>query len=383
MHEISLRSDRNLMDAHNLTIVLCPNLISGSNPLRDVSICSVSGPTMSADAKSPFAQTEERGTTLGMVIKVCIQRYFEVFDEVFDRSEAIPPAITDTSLSSLMSYQPTTDNGMDMMEPLRPPVPPFATGHRRIDSQDSEESIDDAMLVMPIGPSFPSGNGLHPSYAKLAAMQRNANFASTSGPSPSASTSSTTSPIPSTSQAPIAWNTSHHAHSPQFSHKSRHRRVPSGSPGGSTPSIAQGSDIVGAQSMYTVTGGASGAWRSINGHTKNVGSISKAKSLFSIDSGSGGGGDATTGRKGKAGSGSVRFGHGTMRKSSGSGVAAMSVTAEGFFAPPTTSPRAAPTAASNSVPSVASLTQFPSTQAGEADALLSTNIVQEQEAGEG
>src|SRR6266403_1941615 len=89
MHEVSLRSSTNLMNAHNLSIVLCPNLISGSSPTKDAQMCTrPGGPTLHPGHSSAPAPGH---TTLGMVVKLCIQRYFEIFDEVQDRSEALPP----------------------------------------------------------------------------------------------------------------------------------------------------------------------------------------------------------------------------------------------------------------------------------------------------
>ncbi|KAK7448517.1 hypothetical protein VKT23_013779 [Stygiomarasmius scandens] len=143
-HEVSLRSASNRMDAHNLAVVITPNLVKGSNPVRDVQMCVIPaapGPTVStltppspnsSNPNSPRSTTlspasplqasytaspsspsrshlspnvppspstpqtpstpaaiSENRTTLGMVIKLCIQRYYEVFDEVLDRGEVI------------------------------------------------------------------------------------------------------------------------------------------------------------------------------------------------------------------------------------------------------------------------------------------------------
>lgn len=128
MHEVSLRSATNRMDAHNLALVVTPNLVSGSNPLRDVMMCCI--PSERAPFSSLPTSPTSIGmgkTTLGAVIKLCIQRYYEVFDEVPDRSEAIPPRMHEPS----------------------PPSPTSSHGR----AHDDDEEIDDAMLVMPIGPS--------------------------------------------------------------------------------------------------------------------------------------------------------------------------------------------------------------------------------------
>ena len=135
MHDVSLRSATNRMDAHNLAVVVTPNLVSGTNPLRDVMMCSIpSAPApFSPLAASPTSSSMGK-TTLGAVIKLCIQRYYEVFDEVPDRSEAIPQR----------EFEPS------------PPSPASSHGDRR--AHDDDDDIDDAMLVMPIGPSGSNPN---------------------------------------------------------------------------------------------------------------------------------------------------------------------------------------------------------------------------------
>ncbi|PCH39832.1 RhoGAP-domain-containing protein [Wolfiporia cocos MD-104 SS10] len=139
LHEVSLRSATNRMDAHNLAVVITPNLVSGSNPLRDVMMCAVpNGPSplgsIGAQPLSPTAPSMGK-TTLGQVIKLCIQRYFEIFDEVHDRSEAIPQRPFERRSSSPVSTS----------SPCAP--------RNRDSTYDDDEEIDDAMLVMPIGPS--------------------------------------------------------------------------------------------------------------------------------------------------------------------------------------------------------------------------------------
>lgn len=145
MHEVSLRAASNRMDAHNLAVVLCPNLVSGPDPMRDVAMCAVPGGPALYDSSSvpsvTAAQPPEGRTTLGAVIKLCIQRYYEVFDEVRDRSEAIP-----LPYPRLLRDEPASPGGSSL-----------SSGNRRFSAfqNDDEDSIDDAMLVMPIGPSSP------------------------------------------------------------------------------------------------------------------------------------------------------------------------------------------------------------------------------------
>ena len=154
------------MDAHNLTVVICPNLVSSPNPMRDVMMCSVpNAPTLfdatraASSTNLPATQQQppptslstppsEGKTTLGMVIKLCIQRYYEVFDEVPDRSEALVQEIA-------RPRHPFTaaDTGS-------PGSPGFAN---RDSALLEDDDIDDAMLVMPLGPgnrsSLGNGNG--------------------------------------------------------------------------------------------------------------------------------------------------------------------------------------------------------------------------------
>ena len=127
LHEVSLRESSNRMNAHNLAVVICPNLIKGPDPLKDIAMCVIpSGPS------APTSRSTEAKTSLGSVIKYCIQHYYEVFDEVQDRSEATPvqrrPQVLDQ----------------------QPPSPDRR--YSGFQNEDDEE-IDDAMLVMPIGPA--------------------------------------------------------------------------------------------------------------------------------------------------------------------------------------------------------------------------------------
>lgn len=142
MHEVSLRSATNRMDAHNLAVVITPNLVSGTSPLRDVMMCSIpSGPAPFSSLPTSPASATMGKTTLGAVVKLCIQRYYEVFDEVHDRSEPIPQR----------EFEP------------RPASPTSSSGSMRDRrAHDDDEDIDDAMLVMPLGPSGSSNpDGTH------------------------------------------------------------------------------------------------------------------------------------------------------------------------------------------------------------------------------
>ncbi|PFH48610.1 hypothetical protein AMATHDRAFT_149485, partial [Amanita thiersii Skay4041] len=95
MHEVSLRASLNRMDAHNLAVVICPNLVKSANPLQDVAICSLGVSASPFDTSSlnggaaAAGQQAGRTMTLGMIIKLCIHRYYEIFDELRDPAEAV------------------------------------------------------------------------------------------------------------------------------------------------------------------------------------------------------------------------------------------------------------------------------------------------------
>ena len=105
LHDVSLRSATNRMDSYNLAIVITPNLVKGSNPMRDVMMCAVPGARAVTDSlpgslpaatppnasPNPNASIANRETPLGAIIALCIRRYYEIFDEVVDRSEAVKP----------------------------------------------------------------------------------------------------------------------------------------------------------------------------------------------------------------------------------------------------------------------------------------------------
>jgi Rho GTPase-activating protein 1 len=252
MHEVSLRAASNRMDAHNLTIVLCPNLVSSSNPIRDVMMCAVVG--LPHPAVTPLLSSStnslEGKTTLGSIVKLCIQRYYEIFDEILDRSEAIAPlpSMDEASASSSTSSSPKQARFSRFL--------------------DDDEEIDDGILVMPIGP----GAG---------------GESRASGVSP-----------------PSAWS------SYQPASKSRDRN-----------SSSKASSASGSRSMHTV-----------DGTTTNNGlrTMGKAKSMISIENGT----TAFPGGK----KGSISIGRGTTKKSAGSGVEAIQITAAGFFTPPQSAP---------------------------------------------
>ena len=152
MHEVSLRSSTNLMGAHNLAIVLCPNLVSGSSPAKDIAMCSLpGGPVLHPELSTSTQPPHQGQTTLSMIIKLCIQRYYEIFDEVQDRGEALLPArsITEDDVAPSGSSSPRVVEAPQGIPSKRLSA---LSGSSNRDSRgfDDDESIDDTMLVMPV-----------------------------------------------------------------------------------------------------------------------------------------------------------------------------------------------------------------------------------------
>ena len=278
LYEVQLRSQWNRMDAHNLTVVICPNLVCSSNPMRDVMMCSIpNAPTLfdaaraasstnlaeqgqGASLSSAPAPAEGR-TTLGMIIKLCIQRYYEVFDEVPDRSEATSPGAAD---------------GQDVFHPPNPFPDLNSPGSPSLNNRDSalldDDDIDDAMLVMPLGPANPNR------------FSGGTGGASRTGAGAGAGSGSTYRPY-------------HRAQQPSRDAAARSTHTGFGNGGGGS----------GATSAYAT--------------------LNKARSTISIERGN-------PSRKG-----SIAVGRGTTRgKSAGSGVQAIGITAEGFFSAPDAPP---------------------------------------------
>lgn len=271
LHEVSLRSNVNRMDAHNLAIVICPNLVKSSDPMQDVLICSIpSGPSMSSTpstaampadaAPTSTTETSDGGTTLGSIVKLCIQRYYEIFDEVHDRAEAVSP-------STRRSPSPPSSEGSSGLQLKQA---------RPLSLRSDDEDIDDAMLVMPIGPS---GSG---------AAVSNENLASVWGGGG--------------------------ADANVFPYQPRRRKSPA------TNEARNGGRSNGNGIGFVNDESHNGA-----GHRHR----STARSTISIEHL----GSAFGSRRG-----SISIGHGTLRKTSGSGVEAMGITADGFFTPPSTVP---------------------------------------------
>jgi Rho GTPase-activating protein 1 len=154
-HEVSVRSAYNRMDAHNLALVLTPNLAKGLNFKKDLEMCAVpSTPSIAAQLNGHTARPSS--ATLGLVIKLCVSHYYEIFDEVVDRTEAVPPELSSSSFTVV-----------DWNEPLSASAMSFSSDISGTQADGDDESIDDQMLVMPLGPTSPGTpgsrtNGLSP-----------------------------------------------------------------------------------------------------------------------------------------------------------------------------------------------------------------------------
>ncbi|TRM70230.1 hypothetical protein BD626DRAFT_422970 [Schizophyllum amplum] len=296
MHEVSILSASNRMDAHNLSIVLCPNLVSSKAPMRDVMMCAIpNGPSPFDMALPPTASptpSAEGRTTLGLVIKLCIQRYYEVFDEVRDRSEAVAPTADYTAESMPISSSSSSASGSS--QPWNRPLVSPASDNFRIADEDEEDSIDDIAI---------SGSG-----------DNIGSFANTHGRKHSVQR-------PNGAKPPSAWGSGAIGGASTF--RPKHRTTQSGASNRSAPP------------GRVLDGGLPTSYSN--------GTMGRAKSTISIERS--GMGTLGAGRKG-----SITVGRGTTRKAAGAGVEAIGITAAGFFAPPSETPSAAATPGADSAP---------------------------------
>ncbi|CBQ69088.1 related to Rho-GTPase-activating protein 1 [Sporisorium reilianum SRZ2] len=96
LHTVSQYRATNKMDAANLATVIAPNLVASGNAMKDVLICRVDGiaamGTTSA-VSAPASPTLRKGsvssdaggggtTSLGSIVRFCIENYYEIFDEI-------------------------------------------------------------------------------------------------------------------------------------------------------------------------------------------------------------------------------------------------------------------------------------------------------------
>ncbi len=131
LHDVSRYSAQNRMDASNLATVFTPNLLRSGNAIRDVGMSLVIGAPSMAGGPAAASSTAAgmmklpgaaaaAGTssgvagemTLGTVIKICIERYYEIFDELdfeprimtFDQSELLDTADASMVTAPLPSH---------------------------------------------------------------------------------------------------------------------------------------------------------------------------------------------------------------------------------------------------------------------------------------
>lgn len=93
LHKVAQHKDSNKMDAANLATVIAPNLVSSGNAIKDVMICRVEGISSMSQSQvqmgrsgqgrnASISSNSEAGTTLGSILRFCIERYYEIFDQV-------------------------------------------------------------------------------------------------------------------------------------------------------------------------------------------------------------------------------------------------------------------------------------------------------------
>lgn len=138
LHRVAQHSDVNKMDAANLATVIAPNLVSSGNAMRDVLICKVEGIGSMASPHAPqsaeFTHARKASlpssgpaTTLGSILRFCIERYYEIFDETSFEPVVSHEAEGVRGVRSRSSS--VQDRGLDAYG-----------GHRRVDSTASNGS---------------------------------------------------------------------------------------------------------------------------------------------------------------------------------------------------------------------------------------------------
>lgn len=307
LHDVSLRSATNRMDAANLAMCFTPNLVSGSNITRDIQMCTIPHSSLAiTSATVPShdvpGKSGPQKMTLGMVIKACVEQYFEIFEEIPDRTNAMSSHPSVPFSSTLPSSTPSADSTLydtphdrNSLEggyldtpPQRrssPTASPLSVRTTELftKAEGSDSDPDESMLIMPIGPSPPPSSS------------RGAGFSS----SPPSAWASPTSPTLTNILGDVGIG---HPSSPLSNHN--HRRKDSAPSAASpTPGSPQ------------------------SAHESRRGTLRPARSMISIERRANG-----TGASG----GSIRIGRGGAngtRRASGAGVEAIGITAAGFFSP--------------------------------------------------
>lgn len=236
-------------------------------------------------------------TTLGLIIKICIAQYFEIFEELADRTVAL------TSGPSLSSSLPTPT--VHTLPDAPHSGPPQSNA---VDSDDDD--VDGSMLVMSIGPS-----------------------ASVSSPPPSVWSSPTHNRSgvpnsliglghPSTSRSRLVGAETHQRND--------------SAPTGLSASASYNSAISNASSHPNDVSPGTGRYSSIRAPSTIGGGgtarLKTVRSIISIEK-------AGEGTGVRSSYGSITIGKGT-RQTSGAGVEAHGITVEGFFSP-SSSPKSA------------------------------------------
>lgn len=372
LHEVSVRSSTNRMDAANLALCFTPNLVAGPNIMKDIQMCSIPGvssttvptasilpPSSSSPQDKNFLSQSKRKEpmTLGVLIQVCIEQYYEIFEELPDRtnvsglpshpslalSSTLPPsssygtAFTGTTAASHSALSSGVSSPSGYGTPLEhsilsefPPTPEPQSTPARVTASTStyrtplpvtsvptspdssisfttaedsdDEDPDESVLIMPLGPSE-STSPISP--------PRLSNSAVSSSPAP-----------------PSAWSTSGvgigHPSSPLSAPRNKHRRKES---------------ALSTQTAQSATGTSSTLSEAARYSGPSGGTLRTARSIISIDNGKAGPGGAPGSIKlgraslsipGAAGGGA---GGTIQRRTSGAGVEAVGVTASGFFSP--------------------------------------------------
>ncbi len=117
------------MDAFNLATTFCPNLLSGSSVIQDMQMCAIVGaPTISLFSEVPDSVSlgNAKPSTLGLVIKICIEHYFDIFEEHYDRTmgDTMRPSISQSAeLDGLSANSPRTPDKKSRLSQKSPSTP--------------------------------------------------------------------------------------------------------------------------------------------------------------------------------------------------------------------------------------------------------------------
>ncbi|TEB20117.1 hypothetical protein FA13DRAFT_1743366 [Coprinellus micaceus] len=136
MYDVAQRSDVNKMGDYNLAIVLTPNLVKGSNPMRDVAVCAVRWGPRHSQRQHCFPQSSRRTDYTWYHYRSMHSTYYEIFDELHDPAEPVgspsgsshghsQPSFLSSQMSSLSplstpseaSYQQSLQNGSGVGSP--------------------------------------------------------------------------------------------------------------------------------------------------------------------------------------------------------------------------------------------------------------------------